>query len=124
MKLNWRPRYHQGPVIIPGRADTVGCYGVTWDNWNADTRIAVWAVCFSLLRAARKQGLDWTSPGTYFRKWLDQTPCLKVGETLKVLMSNDAKPIDLIAWVEYHNYRGDPQKVTERNPYTGDDGGW
>jgi hypothetical protein len=125
VQLEFRPQFHLGPVKIPGNPYIVGSYGVTWDSFNfGDSTIAIWALCWQDLRRARSQGLHWERKGSLFRQWLEQGPCPKVRETLKVLLDGKATPAELSAWVDYKTYHGNPQKVSETNPYTKDSGKW
>src|SRR5271156_6525484 len=55
--LDFYPRFHVGPVDnpIPGGK---GSYGVTWDNFGLDSRLAIWQLLTRILPQAKKQGVD------------------------------------------------------------------
>jgi hypothetical protein len=82
--LDFYPRFHIGPRHTVDNQFS-GSYGVTWDNSSLDTRLAVWQLLTRVIPEAKKQGVDLTSSGTAFRKWLDQGPCRKVGETIRAI---------------------------------------
>lgn len=86
VSLDFYPNYHLGPISVAGRDDHVGSYGVTWDNWNGDTRLAVWQLVALIIPQAEKQEQDFLSKHTMFRQWLDKTPCWRVEETLATLI--------------------------------------
>lgn len=113
VSLDFFPRYHQGPPHSFAEKFT-GEYGVTWDNWNGDTILAVWALMSRILKQARKQGIDFVSKHTMFRQWLDRGPCWKVEETLQALMAPKYDPVNLAALVNCHNpdHRGDVKRFT------------
>jgi hypothetical protein len=86
ISLDFYPNYHQGPVPFPGYKYYVGSYGVTWDNWNGDTRLGVWQLISVIIPQALKQKQDFWSKHTMFRQWLDKSPCWRVSETLATLV--------------------------------------
>ena len=85
ISLDFYPNYH-APASIPGKEHIVGSYGVTWDNWNGDSRIAVWQMVAEIMPQAHAQKQDFWSPHTMFRQWLNKTPCWRVAETLAKLI--------------------------------------
>lgn len=103
LTLDFFPNYHVGPPDVPGNIFFVGTYGVTWDNWNANTILATWALVYQILKKARAENIDFESPHTMFRKWLDKSPCWKVEETIKALMDPSYDPIKLAALVDCSN---------------------
>ena len=109
--LDFWPNYHVGPVHEPGNPRTVGSYGVTWDNWNADTRLALWCLISRIIPQARKQDVDFESPQSMFRQWLEKSPCMMVDETLAAMMSNTTPPERIAAMCDYANYSGSVTKL-------------
>ncbi len=101
--LDFYPLYHQGPIEIPGANSFVGNFGVTWDNWNGNTIIAVWALISRIIPQARKQGVDFESKHTMFRQWLEKSPCWKVEDTLNAIMDPKYDPATLAALVDCSN---------------------
>jgi hypothetical protein len=103
IRLDFRPNYHAGPVFSPGNIHSTGEYGVTWDNWNGNTILAVWCLVRRIIARARKQNIDFESKYTAFRQWLDKGPCWKVEETLKAVTDPGYDPIALAALVDCSN---------------------
>lgn len=116
ISLDFYPNYHVGPVFEPGNPYTVGSYGVTWDNWNADTRLALWSLILRILPQARNQGIDFENPHTMFRQWLEKSPCMMVSETLEAIMSISTTPEELAAMCDYAHYSGDVRKLMSKVP--------
>lgn len=84
VSLDFFPNYHVGPKADLGKY-CVGSYGATWDNWLGDTDIAIWAMVCRIIPQARKQGIDFESPHTAFREWLEKSPCWRVDDVLEAL---------------------------------------
>lgn len=114
--LDFFPNYHVGPKVFPGYTYQTGSYGVTWDNWNGDTRLAIWALVRRIIPKALSQGIDMTKPGTAFRGWLDRSPCWRIEETLKDLMDPNIDPIKLAVSVDFPNYKGNVDRFTSKLP--------
>ncbi|KAL3422115.1 hypothetical protein PVAG01_06271 [Phlyctema vagabunda] len=110
--LDFFPRYHQGPASGNPQPYS-GSYGVTWDNAEIDTRLAIWKIVYDLTPQAREQGVDLESPSSAFRRWLDRSPCWRVEDTLLAVNAYLGKLEDLgdicnfIVWVDYPTYKGD-----------------
>ncbi|PBP21032.1 hypothetical protein BUE80_DR008205 [Diplocarpon rosae] len=103
VSLDFYPMYHQGPELRNGDASRVGDYGVTWDNWDHDTIKAVWALCYRILPQARKQDVDFESPHTGFRQYMDRGPCRKVPEIIDAIFDETMTPESFAALVDCHN---------------------
>jgi hypothetical protein len=114
--LDFFPNYHVGPKYYPGYAYHTGSYGVMWDNWNADTRLAIWALVSRILPKALDQGIDLTGPNTAFRKWLEKSPCWRIDETLKDLMDPTIRPVKLAVSVDFPHYHGREDYFTSKIP--------
>lgn len=108
--LDWYPSYHRGPKDIYTE------YGAVWDNWNGDTRLAIWQLARDVLRRAKLQGIDMYSKGSAFRKWLDKGPCCNVEETIKAIMSDNVSAEEFVAWVNFPKYRGNVREVMKKWP--------
>ncbi|TVY88963.1 hypothetical protein LAWI1_G006282, partial [Lachnellula willkommii] len=91
VSLDFFPNYHVGPKESLGEY-CVGTYGASWDNWNGDTDIAIWAMVTRIIPQARKQGIDFESPHTAFRQWLDKSPCWRVDEMLEAISQFTTDP--------------------------------
>ncbi|CAG8948771.1 hypothetical protein HYFRA_00001893 [Hymenoscyphus fraxineus] len=102
VNLDFYPNFHIGPVET-GKPWEMGGFGVTWDNWNRDSRLAIWQLVSHILPKARSQGIDMESPWTGFRKWLDDGPCWRVEQTLKVMMDPKVGPREFAAQVDAGN---------------------
>jgi hypothetical protein len=123
ISLDFFPNYHQGPIAFPGSKYHQGTYGVTWDNWNGDTRLAVWQLVATILPQAEKQKQDFLSKHTMFRQWLDLTPCWRVAETLKTMLfrQGDTRTQqeieeDFVVMCDYANSGGDKTKLKSKMP--------
>ena len=113
--LDFFPNFHLGPVEEPGNPYSVGSYGVTWDNWNYDTTIAVWCLAIQIFTKARSQGIDFESKHTMFRQWLEKGPCHKVGETIKTFMSPNSSLELVAAMVSYRRTQGKINRLIQCN---------
>jgi len=119
--LDFYPMYHVGPIPIPDYY--TGSYGVTWDNWNGDTRLAMWQMISMIVYQANLQKQDFTSKHTMFRQWLDKGPCWRVAETLATLHAHegDARTEaeldkDFAVMVDFPNSGGSKTKLMTRQP--------
>jgi hypothetical protein len=110
--LDFFPNYHVGLKPFPGCTYFTGSYGVTWDNWNGDTRLAIWALVRRILPKALAQGINMSKPGTAFRGWLDRSPCWRVEETLQDLMDPKIDPIKFAVSIDYPHYHGNVSRFT------------
>jgi hypothetical protein len=112
--LDFYPNFHKGPPSQPGNKYAVGSYGVTWDNWNGNSTLAIWQLVSRIIPQARSQGLDFESPYTAFRKWLNDGPCWRVATTLPALLSPLTPPAELCAMVDCANptHNGSKRKFT------------
>lgn len=101
VNLDFYPNFHRGPFD----SDTfyAGPYGVTWDNWNGNSILGIWCMIESILKQAHTQGIDLTTKGTMFRKWLDDGPCWRVEETLKALSNPQYDRTALAALLDCSN---------------------
>lgn len=107
--LDFFPNYHVGPRDSDW---STGAYGVLWDNWGGDTRLAIWALVSRILPRAFAQGIDLTKPGTAFRKWLEMSPCWRVDDTLQAIVHPTLDPIQRVAWIDWPHYKGDVEYFT------------
>jgi hypothetical protein len=114
--LDFFPNYHVGPKDFSGCTYYTGSYGVMWDNWNADTRLAIWALVARILPRALAQGIDLTRPGTAFRRWLEKSPCWRVKETLKDIMDPVIDPAKFVVSVDFPHYFGNEKLFLSRVP--------
>lgn len=118
VSLDFFPNYHVGPKESLGEY-CVGTYGASWDNWNGDSDIAIWAMVTRIIPQARKQGIDFESPHTAFRQWLDKSPCWRVDEMLEAisLFTTDPEydPAKFAALVDCRN----PDHYGNVTQYTG-----
>ena len=121
--LDFYPNYHVGPVSFPGYEYCTSSFGVTWDNWNGDTRLAVWELISVIFPQAQKQNQDFWSKHTMFRQWLDKTPCWRVAETLATLRreKDDTRTDhdideDFVVMVDFPNTGGSKTKFKSKIP--------
>ena len=103
--LDLFPNYHLGEAN-GDHERCLGEYGVLWDNWCGDTRLAIWSLVSAILPRAFAQGIDLTKPGTAFRKWLEMSPCWRVGETLKAIMDPTLDPVTRVTLIDWPRYQG------------------
>jgi len=115
ISLDFSPNYHLGPLEEPGNPYSVGSYGVTWDNWNYDTTLSVWALVARIVPQARNQGVDFESKHTAFRQWLEKSPCHEVGETLATMMDLTKFQAEIAAMVNYWCTQGNPERLEQCN---------
>jgi hypothetical protein len=123
ISLDFYPRFHVGPISIPGDDTCVASYGVTWDNWNGDSRFAVWQLVSCIIYQAQKQNQDFVSKHTMFRQWLDKGPCWRIEETLATLQdlpgdtrTEFQKDTEFAVMVDYPNTRGSKNKFMSKQP--------
>lgn len=107
--LDFFPNYHVGP-----KTNATGSYGVLWDDWKGDTRLAIWQLVSRILPRAFAQGIDMTKPGTAFRKWLEMSPCWNVEETIQVLMTPNARQEIRVPYIDYPRYKGNVEKFMSK----------
>ncbi|PMD20946.1 hypothetical protein NA56DRAFT_540642, partial [Hyaloscypha hepaticicola] len=117
--LDFFPNFHVGPVEEPGNPYSVGSYGVTWDNWNYDTTIAVWCLVIQIITKARSQGIDFESKHTMFRQWLEKGPCHKIKETIRTFMSPESSLELIAAMVSYRRTQGKINRLIQCNRLDG-----
>lgn len=123
ISLDFYPNYHQGPIPFPGNKYHQGTYGVTWDNWNGDTRLAVWQLASIIIPQAIEQKQDFLSKHTMFRQWLDTSPCWRVAETLATLQVHPGDTRsqyeideDFVVMVDFPNTGGSKTKFKSDRP--------
>lgn len=110
VNLDWYPRRHHGPQQKPGRKWATGCYAVTWDDSGSQVRnvtTAIWQMVFRYIQLAYEHGIDFVSPHTAFRKWLDNSPCVMVEKTLGAMLRHlgyRRSPIPLYEFVGHIIY--------------------
>jgi hypothetical protein len=121
--LDFYPNYHVGPISFPGNNYCTGSYGPTWDNWNGDTRVALWQLISVIIPKAQAQKQDFVSPHTMFRQWFDKSPCWRVEATLATLireegdLRTDAEmDKDFVVMVDFPNTRGSKTKFSSKVP--------
>ena len=115
VNLEFFPNFHIGPVKIPGTTYFTGEYGVTWDNFNGRTDLAIWGLVLKIMRKSREYGIDLLGKGTALRQWLEMSPCWRVGNTLDVIeeyLDHKCTAFEMIAWLDYKLYRGQVFKIT------------
>jgi hypothetical protein len=103
--LDFYPRFHVGPEHIPGGYEPAGSFGVTWDNFSLDSRLAIWQLLTRILPQAKKQGVDLVSKDSAFRFWLGQSPLWRVDDTIAAIERGD-DGMKLAVQVDYPNTRG------------------
>ncbi len=106
ISLDYFPNFHQGPADTSGSPYAIGPYGATWDNWNAYTCIAIWALICRIIGRARWQGIDFESRHTAFRRWLDKSPCYMVEETLEAMFNVDTPVRKVAMMVDWRHTQG------------------
>ena len=111
--LDFYPRFHIGPVDNPVPYGK-GSYGVTWDNFGLDSRLAIWQLLTRILPQAKKQGVDLISKDSAFRFWLEQSPCWRVADTIMAIERGD-DGVKLAIQVDYPNTRGKAGKLNRDN---------
>jgi hypothetical protein len=119
VSLDFFPSLHIGPIVIPGGNNYFGNFGVTWDSWQGDTCLALWALLCHILPIADELKIDMITPGTMFRKWLDMTPLVAIDETIEVLLDKEDKfpsIAKLVSMFDYMNYKGRPELLTRVVP--------
>lgn len=94
--LDWYPCFHLGPNV-----NRVGTYGVIWDNVDRDLRVPIWSLARRIVIKARKHGIDFESPHTMFRQWLEKSGCWAVGKTLNSFFHPDASGLEIAAMVVF-----------------------
>lgn len=122
--LDFYPQFHEGPIHIAGTENFSGSYGVSWDNCEIDTRLAIWQIVVRCLPQARKQGVDLESSASAFRQWLDKSPCWKVSDTLELFKrlgpQNDKNDLlkaeEIVAQVDYPSYKGLVSRLMSKLP--------
>lgn len=102
VNLDFYPNFHKGPIST-GQEWEMGNFGATWDNWNRDSRLAIWQLVSQIIPRARSQGIDMESPWTAFRKWLEDGPCWRVEQTLQAIMSSTISAEKFAAHVDCGN---------------------
>lgn len=122
--LDFFPNYHLGPIDVPGSGQPAYSFGVTWDNAEIDTRLAIWQLVTRILPQARMQGVDFENQHTAFRQWLDKSPCSQVEATISAIMEalddqgsidSDLRDQKLVAQIDWPTYHGSVQKLLKRN---------
>jgi hypothetical protein len=104
IELDFYPRFHVGPV------ENGKSYGVTWDNFRLDSRLAIWQIISRAMPQAKKQGVDLFGPDAAFRFWLEKSPCWRVADTLWAL-DNEKDMGRLVAQLDFPNTWGKQRKV-------------
>jgi hypothetical protein len=112
--LDFYPNFHLGPPADCNNIHAVGSYGVTWDNWNGNSTLAIWALVQRIIPQAKRHGIDIFSRHTAFRRWLDDGPCWRVQETLEALQNPTYDKLALAALVDCRNpdHHGSVSKLT------------
>ncbi|KAH8597565.1 hypothetical protein B0O99DRAFT_78860 [Bisporella sp. PMI_857] len=127
VNLEFFPNRHTGPISAAGNSYHTGEYGVTWDNFNGRSDLAIWALVFKILRQARRYGIDIQSEDTAFRQWLDKSPCWRVGETLQKMnefIEHKISELELIAYIDFRKYRGNSAEISRYRQYEFNAEGW
>jgi hypothetical protein len=101
--LDFYPNFHNGPPEEAGNKYVTGRYGVTWDNWNGNSTLAIWSLVQCIIPQARSQNIDFEYPHTAFRKWLEDGPCWRVATTLPALLDPTTPLATLCAMVDAAN---------------------
>ncbi|KAG9235425.1 hypothetical protein BJ875DRAFT_359100, partial [Amylocarpus encephaloides] len=119
VNLDFYPNFHAGPEIKPYNKYTVGSFGVTWDNWNGNSILAIWQLVTRIIPQAKSQDIDFISKGTSFRKWLDDGPCWRVEETLNAIQDPEYSIVQLAALLDSSNphHHGSVKKFARRNKW-------
>jgi hypothetical protein len=86
--LDFFPRFHEGPVWVQDCVYYTGSYGVTWDNFVLDSRLAIWQLLTRILPQAESQGVDLMGKDAAFKLWMDKSPCWRVDETMEAIQKN------------------------------------
>lgn len=108
VRLDFWPRFHVGPSE-QNTPTSHGSYGVTWDNSELDTRLAIWCIVQKAIEQAKAQGIAQclTDEASAFRIWVEKI-CWNVGPTMKAIFeethSND--PIQLAAIYDFPRTHG------------------
>jgi hypothetical protein len=123
ISLDFYPNYHVGPISYPDNKYCTGSFGATWDNWNGDSRLAIWQLVSIIMPQAMSQNQDFWSKHTMFRQWLDKTPCWRVAETLATLergpedtRTDVEVDEDFVVMVDYPNTSGSKSKFKSKLP--------
>ena len=69
-----------------------------------------------MIPQARVQEVDFESPQSMFRQWLEKSPCAKIDETLEAIMSIKTTSGELAAMCDYANYKGSVTKLMSKVP--------
>lgn len=121
-KLDFFPRLHVGPVV-QGIKESHGSYGVTWDNSEMDTRLAIWCSVQRCIRQAKKQGIaeSLISKDSAFRQWVEKL-CWHVGPTMEAMYNETYAddPRQLAALVDFPNTGGDKDLLQFKAPFWGE----
>lgn len=85
VKLDFFPRFHVGPVR-KNQPDSHGSYGVTWENSELDTRLAIWCLVEKAIKKAEAQGIVECimAPESALRIFIEKL-CWNVGPTMKAI---------------------------------------
>lgn len=118
-KVDFYPRFHVGPVDEYHDAEKyAGSYGVTWDNWNLDSRQAIWTIVYRALIKAKEMGVEFAGKSSAFRRWLYAGPCLFVDEVLgRMLNPNKHGLEDLTSWIRYDKFRGRTSRLLTHHAF-------
>jgi hypothetical protein len=103
--LDFYPRFHVGPLRIPGSDNCTGSYGVTWDNSGIDTRLAIWALVSGILNQSQKQGAGLFGEDSAFKLWLEKSPCWRIDETL-IAIQQERNTIQLATQLDFPHTLG------------------
>jgi hypothetical protein len=124
ISLDFYPNFHIGPIPVLGNKHTIGGYGPIWDNWDGDTRLAIWQLVSVIIPQAQKQQQDFHSKHTMFRQWLEKSPCWYVTETLETLIqragderSDEQIDEDFVVMCDIPNTEGDKVKFKSKILY-------
>lgn len=116
VSLDFFPNFHFGPVYHPDRKNATGWYGVTWDNFERRSELAIWQLMTFILPQARAQGVDFFSHHTAFRKWLELSPCWKTKKVLVKMSKPETTDRELVALFCWRNFQGKVSKIMENIP--------
>ncbi|KAI9744450.1 MAG: hypothetical protein M1818_001979 [Claussenomyces sp. TS43310] len=104
INLDFYPRYHIGPADEDPKVCS-GSYGVTWDNFTLDSRLAIWQILSVVLPQARKQGVDLISKDAAFRLWMERVPLWRLDDTIHAIL-HERDPHQVAAQVDFPHSRG------------------
>jgi hypothetical protein len=114
IRLDFYPRYHLGPKTV--EEGYVSSYGITWDNFKLDIRLAAWKIISDAVRQAERQGVDLYSHSSAFYLWMTKTPLWRIEETVYAIL-HESDPQKFVSQVDYPHTKGHTSRLGHGNEW-------